>query len=375
MKVRSIREKVLENLFYYLDKAKENLEKNGCYVYEAKDSKEALKIIKELVGEEKLVLKSKTNVGKEIHLKEELRKSGIEIIETDCGDFIIDCLGLEGNHPVIPCYGLTLEKIAEGLSKKLGVKVEPNPESIVNAVRNYVKSKLNEAKIGITGANAISSEGSIFLVENEGNISFVSRLEKHIVLAGIEKVNPTDEDCIKICKAQAEALGIPWTYINVISGPSKTGDIPNTIVKGMYGAKEVHVIFLDNGRRKLYESEFREILMCLGCGACLLECPVFNILLGELGFEHKGVRGIILQFFQKELSDIFKKAYYCICCGRCKDRCPVELDIPELVRKMRYKLIKAGLETEVNKKMIEKIRKYGNTVGEIKGEKVEFFCC
>ncbi len=371
-----LREEILNDFQYYLDKTIENLEKNGFIVHFAKDSETARKIILKIIREhsETSLVKSKTNVAEEIRLKKFLRDNGINVLETDLGDFLSDLIEFRSGHPVLPLFGIYEEEIISKVSKKVGKNFK-SVQEVIDYARNIVLSNIMEHKIGLTGANAISSEGKIFIIENEGNISRVSRMPIHIVLTSIEKINVSDEASLRVCKAQALfGLGKPTAYVNIISGPSQTGDIPGKTIKGMYGAREVHVVLLDNGRSNLLESPLRDVLKCINCGACLYNCPIFNVLLSDYGFEQKGSRGILLQFFQKSSKEIFEKAFYCTGCKYCKTICPVGIDLHNLMMKVREILSKDDLNTEVNKKMKENMVKYGTPSGETVDE-TKMFCC
>ena len=239
-----------------------------------------------------------------------------------------------------------------------------------------------EADIGITGANVISSDGGIFILENEGNISLVSRLpQKHLIITSIDKIVPTTQDAITICKAcgiWGSGVSLP-TYINVISSVSRTADVQKQLVLGMHGPKEVYLILVDNGRTEMIKENFTEILECINCGACLYPCPVYRNVLDKYGLHYFGGRGIGMTVFQEGLKEGFERGmYYCTTCELCKQHCPMDIDIPKLIKKLRSKAVKKSFETDVNSKMMDNIRTIGNPFGEeLKEGKLpdKLYCC
>jgi len=378
--LRRIKEYSIKNLSTLKAKAIENLKKQGVQVFEAKDSKEAKEILLKLIPEGEIIVKSKSNVINEIGI-ENLEKRN-EIIETDCGDFLVQISEESSVHPVTPALHLTVDRIVRVIEKKFGVELEEKPEEIVKWVRSYLRERISKAKIGLTGANVISVDGGIFIVENEGNISLVSKLpEKHIIVASIDKIVHTIQDAITICKALAIygiGASLP-TYINVISSPSKTADIQKQIVYGAHGPKEVYLILLDNGRSKIIEEGLEEILYCINCGACLYFCPVYRQIFDNYGYKYFGGRGVSLISFIFGIEKAFERGlFYCTTCSACKEQCPLSIDIPSLIRKVREIAVKNNLTTKTNFEMIENLESVGNPFGETIKEKEipdKLYCC
>jgi iron-sulfur cluster protein len=378
--LRRIKEESIKNLTILKTKAIENLRKQGVQVFEAKDSKEAKEILLKLIPKVETVVKSKSNVINEIGI-ESLEKRN-EIIETDCGDFLLQVCEESGVHPVTPALHLTVDRIVRAVEKKFGVRLEEKPEEIVKWVREYLREKILKAKIGLSGANVISADGGIFIVENEGNISLVSKLpEKHIIITSIDKIVPTIQDAITICKALAiygTGASLP-TYINVISSPSKTADIQKQIIYGVHGPKEVYLILLDNGRSKIIEGGLEEILYCINCGACLYFCPVYRQIFDNYGYKYFGGRGVSLISFIFGIEKAFERGlFYCTTCSACKEQCPLSIDIPNLIRKVREIAVKNNLTTKTNFEMVENLESVGNPFGEAIKEKEipdKLYCC
>ncbi|RJR31435.1 lactate utilization protein [Candidatus Parcubacteria bacterium] len=348
----------IDNMEVYLGQAKKSLEKNGCQVYLASTNIDALNIINKLIAGEKYIVKSKSNTINKVGISE-IRA---EVIETDTGDFLSSLAGKKDPHPVIPALSLTEAEMAAAIKKKLNVDVEPKPEKIVAFVRSYLREKIKNAKTGLTGANAVTAEGQVVILENEGNISLLSHLpDRHIVVVGVNKIVKNMSEANDVVKAAAVwGTGQDWpNYVNVISGPSKTGDIQNELVFGAHGAREVHVIFVDAGRFETARSPFKEKLYCINCGACYDCCPIYN----TSGLKPK-------------ISD-FEKNYSCSLCSSCTINCPVKIDWQKLTKMARNDFVKDGKISAANKKMIENVRQYGNPFGKQEEGKTlkELYCC
>ncbi|MDD5481999.1 MAG: LUD domain-containing protein [Candidatus Shapirobacteria bacterium] len=356
-----------------------NLEANGIRVFEAKDDNQARKIIEKLLEGKKRIIKAKTNAFGEIDQKGFLSDKNLQ--ETDLGDFVISLLGEPEAHPVLPALHLSPAKIAQAIEKKYQKKVAPTAKGVAEFARGYLRQKINQAQAGITGANAITADGKIVVLENEGNISLVSRLpQTHIVVAGFEKIVPSLKEALMVVQASAIwGTGQDWpAYVSIIASPSKTADIANETVIGAQGAKEVNLVLLDNGRSRLIEAGFSELLHCLNCGACLNFCPVYHQIGSHYGDKYLGSRGVVFAAF----SASFKKAksancFACTLCSACLENCPAKIDLPELMRKLRTLLEKEGLQTRENEKMIANIRQFGNPFGKIEAGKIpkELYCC
>ncbi|MCZ7392943.1 MAG: LUD domain-containing protein [Candidatus Methanoperedens sp.] len=320
-----------------LVKAIANLRKNGIKVHIVKEKQEAIDIILNEIGEEKLVVKSKSNVTKEIELTKALEKKGLTVVETDIGDRILQLLHASPSHPTGPVAHLSAKEIAKRLSTHYNKPIKENPEEIVKAVKEDVISNLEKANIGITGANAITAEeGSIVIIHNEGNIHEVMRKEKHIVVTSTDKLYPDIEaamNMIKILSYNATGSIIP-SFVDVISGVSKTADVEKKFVKGVHHPTEITLILLDNKRSELAKNGFKELLHCIGCGNCLLYCPMYNTIGNEYAIEnYLGGKGIA--YYSLSNNENNKKLELCLTCGKCKDNCPLELDIPAIIKKIR----------------------------------------
>ncbi len=368
-KLRSIKKQCVEDLDDLIEKTKDSFRKKGVSVYIAKDADEALEIIEKTIGNEKNIVKSKSNTCKEIGL-EKLEKKGKEIIETDTGDFVVKLVGEKGIHQVIPAMHITPKEISAAINKKFKKNIGNDPVKITHFIADHLREKIKGAGVGITGANSIAATGTIVLLENEGNISLVSRVpKKHIVVAGIEKIVPTLEEAMHIVKcATIWGSGRGWpVYVSLISGPSSTADIENELVCGAQGACEVTLVLIDNGRTELRD-RYPEMLYCINCGACNNLCPAYRQVLGFFGERYPGPKGIVYA----ALLGKGEANYLCNLCENCKYSCPAKIDLPEYIRRAR-----GELHMETDKNMIKKIREHGTPFGKLEKGKTpdKLYCC
>ena len=339
-RVREIKKFSIENNEELIHQVSESFKRNDVDFFLAETSDDALKIIDELILEYdcNTIAKAKSNTLREINLKKHLADKDIDVVDTDLGDRILQLKKTDNRpvHPTGPASHLNISDITDIVNESLDVNVNPEPREIMEAVRSDVLNRIKNANVGISGANAIASEeGSIVMVHNEGNISIVSLKDLHIIVAGIEKIVPTLEDAISVVKLETIfATGSYVTsYMNVISGPSKTADIEKKLLKNMYGAEKVVVILLDNGRSQATH----ECLYCIGCGNCVVHCPVYNAVGNEFGFNnYLGGRGVAMSKFIKDDEACFNSGLYmCTLCGLCTLNCPLAIPTNEIIENMR----------------------------------------
>ena len=339
-KVRDIKRYSIENNEELFNQLRESFKRNGIELKMAKNSDDALDIIDELIidYDATTLAKAKSNTLGEINLKQHLNDKGINVVETDLGDRILQLKKTDNKpvHPTGPASHLNISDITDIVNDSLEVNVNPEAREIMEVVRQDVLNRLKDARLGISGANAIASEeGSLVMVHNEGNISIVSLKDLHIIVAGIDKIVPCLEDAISVVKLETIfATGnFVTSYMNVISGPSKTADIEKKLLKNMYGAERVVVILLDNGR----SDAIQECLYCIGCGNCVVHCPVYNAVGNEFGFNnYLGGRGVAMSKFIEDDETCFNSGLYmCTLCGLCTLNCPVAIPTNEIIENMR----------------------------------------
>jgi L-lactate dehydrogenase complex protein LldG len=338
-----------------LKQAVENLRQNGIKVYMADSREEAVSLVVREIADNRLVVKSKSNLSKEIGLTEALEEAGIKVIETDIGDRVIQICGDVPSHPTGPASHLTKYDIAEILSAHLGRKVEPNAETLVQLIKDEIYGYIGNSTIGITGANAIVAEdGALLLLHNEGNILQVStRPEKHIILAGIDKIYRNTEEALNMLKLQTFCAtgSLATSFVNIISSPSQTADIEKQLIKGVHGPRELCVILVDNHRADIAKSEYKDLLYCIGCGQCLLVCPAYGVYGNRFAIDSQlGGRGLVYSALSSEISvNGIKGLDLCLSCRKCRQNCPVAIDIPSMVTKLRLerqsKILEPHLQT------------------------------
>ena len=332
----AIRQHAIEHLDRYLAQAEESLTRRGAkvhYAVTAEDARRAVSDILKAAGITRTV-KSKSMVSEEIHLNDHLAKEGIESVETDLGEYIVQIDGDHPSHIVRPIIHKMRGDIARSFERVGLGEYNDDPEVITRRARKFMRGKYLAAEAGITGANFVSAEsGRLVLVTNEGNSRFcLAPAKVHIALIGIEKVVPSDADLAVLLNLLGRsATGQQLTvYTEFINGPARAGQ-PS-------GPREMHVIFVDNRRTEVLASDCREILRCIRCGACLNVCPVYRQASG-LAYRsvYPGPVGAVLspllagkQF--KELADLPKASSLC---GACNEVCPVDIPIPDLLLRLR----------------------------------------
>lgn len=343
--VRHLKEDCIDRLDELVEKASAALEENGAQVYHAESADEALKIIGEIIGSGKVIVSGKTLTGDEVGLRQHLESLGNEFWETDAGEFIQQLRGEKPMHYLGPSLHVTREQVAELLTDLLGRDVPPDIPVEVKTIREFLRSKYFKADIGISGCNVLAADtGSVILLENEGNIRMSTTVPPiHIVLVGIEKVVPTFHDAFKVAEVVWRYGGftIPL-YISSVSGPSATGDIEYTMVRGASGPLELHVVFLDNGRSTLARDPvLKEALYCIKCGGCLLECPIFQLAAGHYGGRgyFGGVGAILSAYMGGGFDEAAPIVYTCLRCGRCTEVCPQSIDLSKLIPELRHRIV------------------------------------
>ncbi|MBO7241362.1 MAG: lactate utilization protein [Methanobrevibacter sp.] len=372
-RVIDIRKDAIDNNEELIAIAKESFKENDIDCFYANDDEEAREILLDLINEEieksnidrneVYIAKSKSNTLREIDASQFLEEQGMIIVETDLGDRILQLKKDDNSpvHPTGPASHLTVHDIADIVNESMNLDLPAEPKPIMEAVREDVLNLIDKSFIGISGTNSIAAEdGAILMVHNEGNISLVQSKKLHIIVAGIDKLVPMIEDCVSIGKLEtAFATGKPLTsYINIVAGPSKTADIEKKLLKNMYGAEKVAVILLDNGRKEA----FKECLWCIGCGNCIVSCPVYNSIGNKFGFHsYLGGRGVAMSRYLKDNKvSVDSGLYMCTLCGLCTENCPVLTPTSEIIENLRNETQKEGLSRESHKKIRENIKDKGS---------------
>ena len=350
--VRSLKERCVGKLDELFTRFKENAEGVSAVVHEAANAEEAARIVIDLAKERsvKSIVKSKSMLTEEIELNPKLEKAGLTVTETDLGEWIIQLAKEKPSHFTQPAIHKTRQQVADLFSKVTGEKQGDDVRKLVDVARKRLRQAFIEADMGITGANiAIAETGGIVLVTNEGNGRLVSTLPPiHVVIVGYDKIVETMDDANEILKVLSKSsTGQKQTaYVSFITGPSRTTDIEKTLALGVHGPKELHIIFVDNGRKTmLADDDFRQALYCIKCGACLNSCPVYNSIGGHAyGNSYMGGIGSVLTAFHRDLDAAQDTIELCTGCGYCTSICPSKIDTLSMVLGLRGKTVdKNGL--------------------------------
>ena len=334
-RAREIKEETIGNLNSYLIQLEENIVRLGGTVHWARTGNEARAIVLELARSNnvKRVVKAKSMVTEEIELNEALEQAGIEAVETDLGEYIVQLAHEKPSHILAPAVHKSKGDISELFAAKLGVANLKEAEEMTVVARKRLREKFLTADMGITGANfGVAETGTIVLVENEGNIRLSTSVPRiHVALMGIEKLVPSLDDLAVFLKILARsASGQKMSsYVSLITGARRAGEAD--------GAGEFHLIILDNGRtRILADEEMRESLYCLRCGACLNVCPVYQKIGGHAyGSVYSGPIGSIITPAFAGLEKSKDLPFASTLCGACREICPVRIDIPRILLKLR----------------------------------------
>jgi L-lactate dehydrogenase complex protein LldF len=332
----TIKQHTLEHLDQYLEQAEASLTRNGAEVYFASDAESANRTVLEIMQRNgaKRMIKSKSMVSEETELVPYLEKHGLEAVESDLGEFIVQIDHDHPSHIVQPIIHKNRQQVARSFEREGLGDYNDDPQTITRRAREHLRRKYLEADVGLTGGNFVIAEsGRIVLVTNEGNARFSMAAPKiHIALVGIEKLIPTDRDVALYLSllgrsATAQQLTV---YTQFISGPREAGQFD--------GPEQMHVIFLDNRRTEVLASNCREILRCIRCGACLNVCPIYRQASGHAYRSvYPGPVGAVLSPLLKgnqfpELADLPKASSLC---GACNEVCPVDIPIPDLLLRLR----------------------------------------
>ena len=348
-----IKNKVVNELDKYLIEFEDNFLKNGGKIIWARDASEALNEIIGIVKKHEITsaVKSKSMITEELELNTTLEKNGVDTLETDLGEFIVQQAGQKPYHIVTPAMHMSKEDVAELYNEKFDTPSDMSPEQLTLYTRELLREKFQEADLGITGANfLIADTGSIAITENEGNgMLSMSFPEIHIAIAGIEKIIPRFEDLSLLWPLLAtHGTGQLMTvYNSIISGPKKFNEND--------GPDEMYLILLDNGRSNLLAHERqRQALSCIKCGACLNACPVYKNIGGHTyNTTYTGPIGSIITPFLKDFNGYKHLSFASSLCGKCTTVCPVKIPLHELLLANRNYAVKNGYTKFKEKKAIK----------------------
>ena len=339
-----IKQETMANLDRYLEQMADAVESRGGNVFFAADGEEVVRYIGDLAQRKgaKVITKSKSMATEEIELNRRLEEDypGIEIVETDLGEWIAQLAGDTPSHIVGPILHMNRKRITEVLSRTAGEELPPDVEALGSFARRRLREKFLTADIGITGANfGVAETGTVATVTNEGNARLVTSVPPvHVVVMGIEKLVPRFTDLSVFVRLLARSsTGQKLTvYTNFITGPRQMGELD--------GAEELHLILMDNGRSKLLGTEFEEALYCIRCGACLNVCPVYRQTGGHAyGSTYSGPIGAVITPLLKGHDEAKDLPHASSLCGACWEACPVGIPLHDLLLKLRNQQVEEGL--------------------------------
>ena len=334
----------LDRLPELLEQFTQRLAAVGGVVHLAKDAAEAREIIGQLcwnagsglpAGTRMVVTKVKSMAAEEIELNPYLENLGMEVVETDLGERMVQLTHTHPSHIIAPAIHLTKEDAAEVFG------TEPTVEAIQSHARSSLRKKFIDATVGISGANmAIAETGTIVLVTNEGNADLTTTLPPvHIALFGMDKLVASLDDAVAVLRMlpRSGTGQVMSSYVNWITGPSRSADIEQSLTIGVHGPRELHCVILDNGREKMLDDPiFRDALTCIRCGACSNACPPFMAVSGhQFGHIYNGPIGLVLTPFHHGLESADLPNTLCVQCNACQEICPVDIPLPRQILEHR----------------------------------------
>ncbi|MFV0409035.1 MAG: LutB/LldF family L-lactate oxidation iron-sulfur protein [Paracoccus sp. (in: a-proteobacteria)] len=341
----AIKDHVIANLDHYLIAFEKNATASGAQVHWARDAAEAAGIVTRICrnADARLVTRAKSMLGEEIGLPHALEDAGIERVETDLAEHIIQLAHERPSHIIWPAMHRTREDVAKLFFKDHQPPPDADdPASMVASARRVLREKFMAADVGISGANfLIADSGATCTVTNEGNAELSTTPPRvHIVTAGIEKIVPSMDHAMALLRLLVRSAtgGEITQYTTFHSGPKRPGDAD--------GPEEMHIVLVDNGRSRMIGDEFRQMLRCIRCGACMNHCVVYRQIGGHAyGGTYPGPMGAVLTPVLDGLAQSRDLPFACTMNGRCEEVCPVQIPLKTLLKAWRGRSWDAGQQS------------------------------
>ena len=339
---RAIKEHTIANLDYYLGMLADNVEKNGGRVFFARDTEEANRYVLDIVkrNDVRTVIKSKSMVSEEMGLNHVLEGEGVEAVETDLGEYIIQLAGEAPYHIIAPAIHKSKDEVSDLLAARSGGERLEHAADLTMQAREQLRDVFQRADMSVTGVNfAVAESGSIVLVTNEGNGRMATSAPRiHVAAMGMEKVVPSIADLstfLRILIRSATGQRIS-SYVTMVNGPRRAEDED--------GPEEFHLVVIDNGRSKLLaDPHMREALYCIRCGACMNACPVYRKVGGHsYGWVYPGPIGAVITPVLTGLDAGKDLPFASTLCGACREACPVRIDLPRMLLELRAKTVESS---------------------------------
>lgn len=331
---RQIKAHTLDNLDEYLKQLIASFERAGVSVHFASDAEDANRRIIEIARRHRCrrLVKGKSMLSEELHLNAALERAGLEVVETDLGEYLLQLDGQLPSHITCPAVHKDVASCATTLTQHLNVDYTEDPEALVKIARHRMRDIFRSADMAVTGVNfAVAESGTVVLVMNEGNGRFcVLNSRVHVAVMGIEKVVPTLQDLSVMLKLLARSATSQKLSVDthLITGPKRFDDAD--------GPEHMHVVIVDAGRTGMLAGPYREALSCIRCGACLNTCPVYRSIGGHAyGGVYPGPIGKLVTALLRQHADGAELPQASTLCGACADACPVKINIPALLLRMR----------------------------------------
>ncbi len=324
----------LRTLDVQLEAFERRLVENGTTVHWARDAEEACATIVAIAQSRgcRRAVKGKSMATEEVELNGALQAAGIEVVESDLGEYVVQLDHDRPSHIILPILHRTREQVGRIFERELAVDYTPDPATLARIARERLRERFLAADLGITGANfGVVESGTLCIVSNEGNVRMSTSLPRvHVALLGIDKLVPTLADLDAALKVLARsATGQKSTvYVSLVNGPRRS--------VAEEGPEEVHVVLLDHRRTRTLAGETAEMLACIRCGACLNACPVFQQIGGHAyGSIYPGPMGSVLTPTMRGLAEFEQLPQASSLCGACKEVCPIGIDLPRMLLALR----------------------------------------